>query len=45
MFLLVHPDLEFKEARKLVHRFLGGKFAVDQFDAALDEAKWRASRS
>lgn len=44
MFLLVHPDLEFKEARKLVYRFLGGKFAVDQFDAALEEAKWRASR-
>jgi hypothetical protein len=45
MFLLVHADLEFKKARKLVHKFLGGKFAVDQFDAALDEAKWRASRS
>lgn len=45
MFLLVHPDIDLKEARNLAHRFLGGKFAVDQFNAAIDEAKWRASKS
>lgn len=44
MYLLVHPDLDYEKARDLVYRFVGGRFATDQFDAAREEARWRASK-
>ncbi|MBI4612305.1 MAG: hypothetical protein HY720_01720 [Planctomycetes bacterium] len=44
MFLLGRPGLvDLDRAREVVHRLVGGKFARDQFDAALEEARWRAT--
>lgn len=45
MYLLGRPGLvDLEKARGLVYRLLGGKFASDQFAAAIDEARWRWDR-
>jgi hypothetical protein len=45
MYLLGQPNLVgIKKATNLVYRFLGGRFAVDQFQAAVEEARWRAEK-
>ena len=42
MYLLgTQGIVDIRKARNLIHRTLGGQFAVQQFDAALDEARWR----
>lgn len=44
MFLLGKPGLvDIEQARTIVFRTLGGQFALDQFTAATEEARWRAS--
>lgn len=43
MFLVPRLDpAELEETRGIVFERLGGKFARDQFDAAVEEARWRA---
>ena len=37
---LVNSD----KARRIIFRFVGGRFAADQFDAAVEEARWRARK-
>ena len=45
MFLLGEPGLvDVEAARQLVYRRMGGRFARDQFDSAIEEARWRAER-
>lgn len=45
MYLLGEPGLiDLQAARNLVYRFLGGKFASDQFAAAIQEAQWRRAQ-
>lgn len=45
MYLLGRPGLvDMEKARALVRRLLGGKFASDQFGAAIEEARWRWDR-
>ncbi len=45
MYLLGRSRLvDIKKATNLVNRYLGGRFAVDQFSAAVEEARWRAEQ-
>ena len=45
MYLLGRPGLvDLEKSIALVRRLLGGKFASDQFGAAIDEARWRWDR-
>jgi len=46
MWLLGAPGLvDVTKAREIVRAFLGGRYAVDQFNASLEEAKWRAGKT
>ena len=45
MYLLVHRRINAVTTRKLVGRYLGGRFAQDEFDRLMDEAIWLRSRS
>jgi len=45
MFLLGECGLvNVKKAANIAHRFLGGQYAVEQFKAAVEEARWRANQ-
>jgi hypothetical protein len=45
MYLLGKPGLvDPDKATNLVHRFVGGRFGVDQFKAAIEEARWREEK-
>ena len=45
VFLLQQPDLVDPEsARDIVYRRVGGRFARDEFDLVIEEARWRIQR-
>lgn len=45
IYLLSVPDLvNIREARNIIGKHLGGKFAEDEFSSFVEEAKWRRKR-